>query len=76
MRTAAGLDADDPFRRQRRVIDEEFRILGGVDVVGDDGHVDLVAQGLAQGQRQGGLAGTDGAADADAQGLFAHGFTI
>ncbi len=76
MRAAAGFDADDALGRQRRVIDQELGILGGVDVVGDDGHVDLLAQGLAQGQRQGGLAGTDGAADAYSQCLFAHGFTI
>ena len=76
VRAAAGFDADDALRRQRRMVHQESGVLGGVDVVGDDGHVDLFAQRLAQGQRQGGLAGTDGAADTDAQGLFAHGFTI
>jgi hypothetical protein len=64
VRAAAGFDADDAFRRQRRVLDQKLGILGGVDVVGDHRHVDLIAQGLAEGQGQGGLAGTDGAADA------------
>ena len=53
--------------------DEELGVLSGVDIVGDDGHVDLVAQCLAERERQGCLAGTDGAADADSQGGCAGG---
>jgi len=68
---AAGLDADDAFFRQRPAAHQKLRVLLGVDVVGHDGDVVLVAQPLAQRIDQRGLAGPDGTRDADAQGLQA-----
>jgi hypothetical protein len=68
VRATAGLDAEDSLLRQRRVLDEELRVFGGVDVVGHHAEAVLVAQGEAQGQGEGGLAGADRASDADAQG--------
>ena len=73
MRTAAGLDADDPLRRKRPGLDQNAGVLLGVDVVGDGGDVELVAQALAKLLHERRLAGTDRAADADAQRLLAHG---
>jgi hypothetical protein len=46
---------------------EDQRILLGVDVVGDGGHGIFSAHRLAQLFGERGLAGTDGAADADAE---------
>jgi hypothetical protein len=54
--------------RQRRVLHQELRVFGGVDVVGHHAEAVLVAQRQAQGQGQCGLAGADRASDADAQG--------
>ena len=68
VRAAAGLDADDALGRQRLGADQELGVLAGVDVVGDHGELIALAQRLAQGVEQGGLAGADRAADADAQG--------
>ena len=67
MRAAAGLHADDALGSERVVADEELRVLLRVDVVGDHRDLVAIAQRLAQGERQRGLAGADGAADADAQ---------
>jgi hypothetical protein len=68
VRAAAGLDADDALGRERLVPHQELRVLLGVDVVRDRGDVVLVAQGAAQRQHQGRLAGAYGAADAYSQG--------
>ena len=68
VRTAAGLDAEhDAFRLQRAGAGKEFRVLLGVDVVGDRRDFPIVAHALAQRVGQRGLAGPDGAADADAE---------
>src|SRR5271154_1637656 len=67
MRAAAGLDAEDAFRRERLVAHQELRVLLGIDVVGDCGDVVLVAQRLAQCERQRRLARSNGPADADAK---------
>lgn len=69
MRTAAGLHPDDPIRRQRLTVDQEAGILLGIDVVGDHRQLVAVAHRLAEGVEQGGLAGTDRAADADSEGV-------
>ena len=53
--------------------DEELGVLQGVDVVGDDGHVVAVANGLAEAPDEGGLAGADGSADADPDGALGVG---
>src|ERR1700678_3541514 len=71
MRTAAGLDAHDPLRRKRARLDQNAGVLLGVDVVGDGGDIELVAQALAKLLHQRRLAGTDGPADADAKRLLA-----
>ena len=67
MRAAAGLDADDALGRERAGARQELGVLLGVDVVGDDGDVVVVAHRLAQALDQRGLARADRAADADAQ---------
>lgn len=68
VRTAARLDGADAVRGQGLVLGEELGVLAREDVVGDGGDVVLGAQGVAQGQHEGGLAAADGAADADGEG--------
>ena len=68
VRAAAGLDAEDAFGRERAGAGQELGVLLGVDVVGDRGDVVVVAEALAERIHQRGLAGADGAADADAEG--------
>ena len=53
-------------------LDQDARVLLGVDVVGDRGDLELVAQALAHLLHQRRLAGADRAADADAKRLFAE----
>src|SRR3546814_14042025 len=57
MRAAAGLDAGDAQRIERAGADQELGILLGVDVVGDDGDVPVVAQMAAEPFDQRRLAG-------------------
>jgi len=73
VRAAAGFHADDPLGRQGLVAHEELGVFLGVDIVGHHSEVVAIAQGLAQGEGQGGFAGTDRPANADAQGLGVHG---
>jgi len=47
-----GLDADDAFRRQGAPPDQELGVLPRVDVVGDHGHVDLLAEPQAPAQEK------------------------
>src|SRR5271155_5625865 len=70
MRAAAGLDAHDAVGIERARLDENARVLLRIDVVGDRGDFELAAQALAELLHQRGLAGADGAADADPQRLF------
>ena len=65
MRTAAGLHAHHPFRRQHLGAHQSFRILTRIDVIGDYTHIDRVGQHLAQCRRQRRLAGADRSANAD-----------
>jgi hypothetical protein len=65
VRTAAGLDAEDAVGGKGFVADEELGILAGVDVIGDDGQGAGVAKPLAKAEDEHGLAGADGAADAE-----------
>ena len=55
---------------KRAGLDQNAGVLLGVDVVGDRGDVELVAQALAKLLHQRRLAGADGAANADAKRLF------
>src|SRR5260370_155814 len=66
VRTAAGLDAGDAFRRKCPGPYEVFGVPLGVDVVGDRRNLVAGAQPLAQGVHQPGLARADRAADTDA----------
>ena len=68
MGTASGLHPDDARLIQGLTADQEPGVLLGVDVVGDHADLVVVAQALAQGVQQGGLAGADGTADAYAEG--------
>jgi hypothetical protein len=72
VRAPPGLDPDDAVGGERVPPDEELGVLAGVDVVGDDGHLDPVAEPEAQGLDQGGLPRADRAADADLQGGRDH----
>ena len=67
VRAAARLDREDPLGRQHAGAAEEERVLGRVDVVGDDADAQLVAERAAERGDQRALAGADRAADADAQ---------
>src|SRR3989344_4028605 len=64
---ATGLHAHDAVRVQRAGHGQQAMVFLGVDVVGDDDEVVVLAHGLAEHLQQGGLAGADGAADAHAQ---------
>ena len=70
VRAAAGLDAGDAVGHERAGAHQIFGVPFGVDVVGDRGDLVAVAQPLAQRVHQRGLAGTDRAADTDAQGAM------
>ena len=52
VRAAAGLDADDPLRRERLVAYEELRVLFGVDVVRHDRDVVALAEHAAERKRE------------------------
>ncbi len=68
VRAAAGLDAHDALGSQRAGAREELRILARVNVIGDRSDLEAIAEGPAKSVHQRGLAGTDRATDADAQG--------
>src|SRR5207245_9686483 len=70
VRTAAGVDTADAFRRQRTAASQEFGILARVDVVCDRDQFELAAHPLAQPVHQRRFAGADRAADADPQRVF------
>lgn len=63
-----GLDGADAFGGKGAMADEELAVLAGEDVVGDGGEVHAFAESAAEFEHEGGLAGTDGAADADGEG--------
>ncbi|GAA0217593.1 hypothetical protein GCM10010492_14270 [Saccharothrix mutabilis subsp. mutabilis] len=65
MRARAGLHGLDAVHVQHAGPAQEVRVLGGVDVVGDDGEVHAAAQRPAQGGGERGLAAADRSADAD-----------
>lgn len=68
VRAGAGFDGLDALGWQDRFTQEEIGVLAGVDVVGDHGDGQLVAQSPAQGGDGGGLARADRSAQTDAQG--------
>jgi hypothetical protein len=72
VRAAAGFHPEDAIRRERLVAHQELGVFLGVDVVGDRGDVVALAQRLAQGQRERGLARAYRPADADAKGCAQH----
>ena len=63
---------DDSFRRKRPGLDQNAGVLLGVDVVGDGGDVEFVAQALAELLHERGFSRADRAANSDAKGLFAR----
>ena len=67
--TAAGFNADDAFDVQGTAAAQKFGIFPGVDVVRHHRQAVTVAESLAEAVDEGGLAGADGSADADRQGL-------
>ena len=67
VRASAGLDAHDALGRQRLGRDEQALVFLGVDVVRHDRELVALAQPLAEHLDERGLAGADGAADADAE---------
>jgi hypothetical protein len=70
VRASAGLDAQDAVGGKRAVAHEELGVLARVDVVGDDGKVQVVAEPFAEAQDKHGLAGTDGASDAQTNSAY------
>ncbi len=70
MGAATGFYAGDALGFQRAGAGEELGVLLGVDVVGDHGDLVAGAHMLAQAVDQGGLAGSDRAADADSEGAM------
>ena len=74
VRAAAGFHADDPVFRQRLRPEQDLHVLLGVDVVGHHADVEAAAELPAELLDQRGLAGADGAADADAEDVSGHGF--
>src|SRR5688572_5340472 len=68
VRTAARLHPHHALGRKGAPPHEELGVLLRIDVVGDDRHVEALAQAQAQRLREGRLAGADGSADADLQG--------
>ena len=67
VRAAAGLDADDALQRQHLAAGQELGVLAGVDVVGDDGQVDLGPERPAEPLDQRRLARADRPADAEGE---------
>src|SRR5207302_1566826 len=67
VRAAARLDADNALQRQRLPAGQELGVLARVDVIGNDGEVDLRVELAAQALDEGRLAGADRAADAEGQ---------
>src|SRR5262249_10271927 len=68
VRTAAGLDPEHALLRQDAAPDQELGVFLGIDVVGDHGHVEAVAEPEAQSLDQRRLARPYRAADSDPQG--------
>src|SRR6266540_194983 len=68
VRAAARLDSQHPLLRQDSAPDQELGVLLRIDVVGDDGQIEAVAQPHAERLDQGRLARPDRPADADSQG--------
>ena len=77
VRTCSGLDRDDPRGVQHARGPDHPGVLVGVDVVGDDPDLQLVAEVGAEQHDERGLAGADGAADAQPElaGTLRHGTT-
>jgi len=67
MRIDAGLDTGDTLRHERAGAHKIVRVPARIDVVGDRCDVVAIAQPLAEQIHQRGLAGTNRAANADAQ---------
>src|SRR5690606_35744345 len=70
MRAATRFHAHDALGGERFVAHEELGILLGVDVVGDYRELEVIAQCLAEGQRERRLARADRASDAYPQWLL------
>src|SRR5215472_11607458 len=67
VRTAPGLDAADPLRRQRSTAGQEFGVLASIDVVGDDRDLVAAPHLFAQPIHQRGFARADWAANPETQ---------
>lgn len=64
MRASASLDGADARGGEGLLGGQEFGVFAGEDVVGDSREVVFLAQGEAEGEHEGGLAGADGAGEA------------
>ena len=67
VRTAPGLDAADPLRRQRSTAGQEFGVLAGIDDVRDGGDLVAAPHLFAQPIHQRGFARADWAANPETQ---------
>jgi len=70
VRTAASLDGEDAFCREGFMLDEEFLIFAGEDVVGDHRDVVRFAKHSAKSERQGSFARADRPSDSDCESSF------
>jgi len=69
MGTAAGFHTHQALSRQGFRAQQNLHVFPGIDVIGDDGHVVVVTHALAEHFAQGGFAGANRTADANAKGI-------
>ena len=75
VRAASGFDAEDAVGIEGGGADEHLRVLFGVDVIRDDGHVSRLTVVAAESEAESGFTGADGSADSDSDGIsFGHNF--
>jgi hypothetical protein len=68
MGAAAGFDGADAGGVEGPVVDQEFAVFAGEDVVGDGGQCEAIAQVAAELEHERGFPAADRAADADGEG--------
>ena len=65
VRTASGFHAGDPFQRHDTVFRQEFCVLFGIDIIGDNTDAVIFGHAPGKGFYESGLAGTYRAGYAD-----------
>jgi hypothetical protein len=67
VRAAAGFHRHDAIGGKRVALDQKFRILPGINIVGDDREAEVVAQPLAEPHHEHDFSGADWPSDSDAE---------